>query len=64
MRSHCLAICQARVSLAGLVISLLVPSSGRAQPSIDVVQQWNVIAEDTIVPKAFQNEGLIYMATC
>ena len=62
MRSHYLAMCQARVSLAGLVIFLLVASSGRAQPPIDVVQQWNVIAEDTVVPKAFQNEGLIYMA--
>ncbi len=28
----------------------------------DVVLQWNKLAEDTITPKTFQNEGLIYMA--
>jgi hypothetical protein len=62
MRSDCSAASLARVVLAWLGVSVLVPSAGRAQPSINVVQQWNVIAEDTIVPKAYQNEGLIYMA--
>jgi hypothetical protein len=28
----------------------------------DVVLQWNTIAEKTITPRVFQNEGLIYMA--
>jgi hypothetical protein len=63
MRSTRSAAHQAfRVSLLGLAIAVLVFSSGQAQSTANVVQQWNVIAEDTIVPKAFQNEGLIYMA--
>ena len=34
-----------------------------ALPSGNAVQQWNSIAEDTVVGSgAFQNEGLIYMA--
>ena len=38
--------------------------SARAElPSGNVVQQWNKLAEDTVVgANAFQNEGLIYMA--
>src|SRR5690349_10628034 len=33
-----------------------------AVPDRNVILQWNKVAEDTIAPKTFQNEGLIYMA--
>jgi hypothetical protein len=63
MRSHRSAARHTSWTLIlGFLGLLLVSNPGRAQPPLNVVQQWNVIAEDTIVPKAFQNEGLIYMA--
>jgi hypothetical protein len=62
MRFYRSAARQTRPWIAALVLALIVPSPGRAQPAITVVQQWNVIATDTIVPKTYQNEGLIYMA--
>src|SRR6188472_3419119 len=51
-----------RVWLLGLVVLLLVSRPGRAESAVNVAQQWNLIAEDIIWPKAYQNEGLIYMA--
>ena len=51
-----------RVWLLGLVVFLLVSRPGRAESAVNVAQQWNLIAEDIIWPKAYQNEGLIYMA--
>ena len=41
----------------------IAPIADAALPSGNPVQQWNQIAEDTVVASgAFQNEGLIYMA--
>src|SRR6478736_1410036 len=41
----------------------IAPIAEAALPSGNPVQQWNQIAEDTVVASgAFQNEGLIYMA--
>lgn len=52
-----------------LIVEVIVISTvaalplAAALPSGNVVQQWNKIAEDTVVGAgAFQNEGLIYMA--
>jgi hypothetical protein len=45
-----------------LVIPLFSGSHLAALSDREAVLQWNKIAEDTIVPKVFQNEGLIYMA--
>ena len=52
------------VVLVAVGISMAVPGrSLAALPPGNTVQQWNQIAEDTIVGSgAFQNEGLIYMA--
>jgi hypothetical protein len=55
------------ILMAAVVIAMLVaagvrPASGALPPGT-VLQQWNQIAEDTVVLSgAFQNEGLIYMA--
>ncbi len=56
-----------RMRAAVIVMVLLVgaiPSrAGATLPPGNAVQQWNAIAEDTVVGSgAFQNEGLIYMA--
>jgi hypothetical protein len=50
--------------LAIAAIAALTSSAARAAlPPGNTVQQWNRIAEDTVVAAgAFQNEGLIYMA--
>ena len=50
--------------LGAVAIASTVPLTGQAQlPAGNAVQQWNKIAEDTVVGAgAFQNEGLIYMA--
>lgn len=50
--------------IAALSILSAVSVAGRAVlPPGNAVQQWNKIAEDTVVGSgAFQNEGLIYMA--
>jgi hypothetical protein len=49
------------LALAGVL--LISPAAQAALPPGNAVQQWNKIAEDTVVGAgAFQNEGLIYMA--
>src|SRR5438874_10127141 len=65
-RSHRRAACMG--ALCALVV-VVVASAGLAQsaratlPPGNSVQQWDKIAEDTVVGSgAFQNEGLIYMA--
>src|SRR5206468_8731829 len=65
-RSHRRAACMG--ALCALVV-VVVASAGLAQsaratlPPGNPVEQWNKIAEDTVVGSgAFQNEGLIYMA--
>jgi hypothetical protein len=45
-----------------LFIPVFTGSGIAAVTDRDVVLQWNKLAEDTITPKVFQNEGLIYMA--
>src|SRR4030095_9913862 len=54
-----------RLLCAGAV-GVIVLAGGRAHAALppgNAVQQWNAIAEDTVVASgAFQNEGLIYMA--
>jgi hypothetical protein len=51
------------VAAISIIAAAPVPA-GAALPPGNTVQQWNRIAEDTVVlgAKAFQNEGLIYMA--
>ena len=56
----CGRICRLTASI--LLIPLFSASDVAAQTDRDVVLRWNKIAEDTITPKVFQNEGLIYMA--
>ena len=52
-----------RLMLAIAAVALMTAAPGAALPVGNAVQQWNRIAEDTIVGSgAFQNEGLIYMA--
>jgi hypothetical protein len=52
-----------RFALALAAVSLVTATPRAALPPGNVVQQWNRIAEDTVVGSgAFQNEGLIYMA--
>lgn len=45
-----------------LFIPVFTGTGSAAVTDRDVVLQWNKLAEDTITPKVFQNEGLIYMA--
>src|SRR6266581_1732530 len=54
---------------AALLVTLAVVAGASVRdaravlPSGDAVQQWDKIAEDTVVGSgAFQNEGLLYMA--
>src|SRR6476659_2375879 len=50
------------IAAVGLLVAAS-PSARAALPPGNAVQQWNRIAEDTVVASgAFQNEGLIYMA--
>ena len=52
-----------RLAVATALIACLTSTGRAALPAGNVVQQWNKIAEDTVVASgAFQNEGLIYMA--
>jgi hypothetical protein len=54
---------RARFVLALAVVSMMTAAPRAALPPGNAVQQWNRIAEDTVVGSgAFQNEGLIYMA--
>jgi vanadium-dependent haloperoxidase-like protein len=52
--------------LAACAVGAIVLAGGRARAALppgNAAQQWNAIAEDTVVSSgAFQNEGLIYMA--
>ena len=52
------------VALAALVATAATSGTASAAPPVgNAVQQWDKIAEDTVVGSgAFQNEGLIYMA--
>src|ERR1044071_8704516 len=64
MRSHRWAI---GVVLAATVVALFAGASARdaraTLPPGNTVQQWNKIAEDTVVGSgAFQNESFVYMA--
>lgn len=53
----------ARLVLAQAAVSIMLATPLAALPPGNSVQQWNKIAEDTVVGSgAFQNEGLIYMA--
>jgi hypothetical protein len=50
------------IAAAGLLLAAALPARAALPPG-NAVQQWNRIAEDTVVGAgAFQNEGLIYMA--
>jgi hypothetical protein len=52
-----------RLGVTAAFIACLTFTGRAALPSGNVVQQWNAIAENTVVGSgAFQNEGLIYMA--
>lgn len=52
-----------RLLLALAATSILTTTPRAALPPGNAVQQWNKIAEDTVVgANTFQNEGLIYMA--
>jgi hypothetical protein len=52
-----------RVAVAAALVAYLTSTGRAALPAGNVVQQWNTIAENTVVGSgAFQNEGLIYMA--
>jgi hypothetical protein len=52
-----------RLLLALAALSILTATPRAALPPGNAVQQWNKIAEDTVVGAGpFQNEGLIYMA--
>jgi VCPO second helical-bundle domain len=52
-----------RLLLAVAAVSIMTATPHAALPPGNAVQQWNKIAEDTVVGSgAFQNEGLIYMA--
>jgi hypothetical protein len=52
-----------RLVLAFAAVTIVTTTSRAALPPGNAVQQWNRIAEDTVVGAgAFQNEGLIYMA--
>jgi len=54
-----------RVTAAALLLTAMngADSAHAALPPGNTVEQWNVIAENTVVGSgAFQNEGLIYMA--
>jgi len=52
-----------RLLIAVAAASLLTATPRAALPPGNAVQQWNKIAEDTVVgSNTFQNEGLIYMA--
>jgi hypothetical protein len=52
-----------RLVLALAALSLMTAAPQAVLPPGNAVQQWNKIAEDTVVASgAFQNEGLIYMA--
>jgi hypothetical protein len=49
--------------IAFSIVLLASPPARAALPPGNAAQQWNRIAEDTVVGAgAFQNEGLIYMA--
>ena len=53
----------ARGIAAASIVSTFSLSARAELPPGNVVQQWNRLAEDTVVgANAFQNEGLIYMA--
>jgi hypothetical protein len=51
------------IAAVAMVTATAIPTRAALPPG-NTVQQWNKIAEDTIVgtPNIFQNEGLIYMA--
>jgi len=51
------------LALSFTVTILIAGSAAAALPPGNVVQQWNRVAEDTVIASgAFQNEGLLYMA--
>jgi hypothetical protein len=60
----CSARSRAALASCALIVLATAPAPAQAAlPPGTVVQQWNQIAEDTVVGSgAFQNEGLIYMA--
>jgi hypothetical protein len=52
-----------RLSLLGLAVMVVVANTASAAVPGNVAEEWNKIAEDTVVGSgAFQAEGLIYMA--
>src|SRR6266542_5034938 len=51
------------IMLALVVVTSLMGKAASALPAGNTVEQWNTIAENTVVSSgAFQSEGFIYMA--
>src|SRR5438132_14108547 len=63
MRRHVRALAIAVTAVAFAGAAGTAQNAAAALPPGNAVEQWNKIAEDTVVGSgAFQNEGLIYMA--
>src|SRR5436309_13569412 len=63
MRRHGLVLAIAMTAVAFAGAAATAQNAAAALPPGNPVEQWNKIAEDTVVGSgAFQNEGLIYMA--
>src|SRR5205807_4632845 len=63
IRKHARVLVIAVSALAVAAAGATTHNAAAALPSGNAVEQWNKIAEDTVVGSgAFQNEGLIYMA--
>src|SRR5207237_1231137 len=63
MRRHVRALAIAVTAMAFAGAAGTAHNAAAALPPGNAVEQWNKIAEDTVVGSgAFQNEGLIYMA--
>jgi hypothetical protein len=61
-RSIVAVVALVAIMAAALTVGMVRPASAALPPGT-TVQQWNRIAEDTVVASgAFQNEGLVYMA--
>src|SRR5438552_14913605 len=62
-RRHVLALAIAVTAVAFAGAAATAHNAAAALPPGNAVEQWNKIAENTVVGSgAFQNEGLIYMA--